>query len=378
MNNFEPLTAILIIISTIIFMWLYIWPKFKKDTEVEIKGWKDIFKKILPSLIAKYFNLRFFVAIFIIIIGGLGIVADSQPSGSLFNAIFVGVLLFVCFFGLNKLIKLENPEAGAGQQILLWGIYGIIIFTIAHNALDKVIADEIYFIGITCGVPALTILWLISFWPNLQNIFAIPIGGVLLCSIFVLRGYVNTGYLPFANEASWIGYYPVIILAFATFILSAVFYKQKKWDERLSKKIISLISVVIISLMTPLILLMMMGKISPDKISRIAEYNRTVNFSKKAYSSALRKEGFVDYTIRESEKLLERFNRGDPSVTTEDIKDVTSNRLLAAKNYKKIAEQIRKNAPQEYSIEDLVFSEAISLYRECKNKINLFILRLQL
>ena len=366
----------LIILTVVVIVWQFVWPRVK-DTKIELHE-GEFWKKDVPSLFGKGLVICFISTISLLMIEWLWNIANSQPSGSLFNAVFISVMLFACFFGLNKLIKFESSKAGAGQQILLWGIYGIIIFTIAHDTLNSIITDKIYFVGITYGIPALTILWLISFWPNLQNAFAIPVGGALLCFVFALRSYINTGNFPLANGENWMGYWPVIFLAIATFILSVVFYKQKKWDERLSKTIISSISIIIILLMTPLIILMAMGKISPDKISRIAEYNRTANFSIKSDSSTLRRNALVDYTIHDAEELLKKFNRGDPSVTMEEMNKVTANRRLAVENFFNGAEEIVKNAPKEKSIEALILSESFSLYRENKNKISMFIVRLQL
>ncbi|MEA2088779.1 MAG: hypothetical protein U9O55_02995 [Patescibacteria group bacterium] len=366
-------TAIIIVLATISFMWLYIWPKFRKDTNIEIEDWKDIFKKILPSFIAKYFNLLFPAIIFVIVMGGLGIFVDSQPSGSLFNAVFTSILLLICFLGLNKLIKLENPEAGAGQQILLWGIYGLIIFTMIHNTFNEIITNNMYFVGMIGGISMLTFALLMT-----QGPFKILLSGALLCSIFILRSYINTGYLPFTNGENWEGYWPIILIAIATTILFITSHKQIKWYERWSCWAIRGIAIIIMCPMILLVALMMIDRIRPDDISRIAEYNRTANFSKKSYSSTWRKKTLVDYKIRESEKLLERFNRDDPSVTTDDMNKATANRELAVEKFYNGAEKIVKNAPKRKSIENLVFSELISLFREYKNKISIFITRLQL
>ena len=373
MNNLEPLTALLIVIATIFFVWLYIWPKFKKDTEVEIKDWKDIFKKILPSFIAKYFNLLFPIVIFLIIIGGLGIFADSQPSGGLFNAVFVSVLLFVCFFGLNKLIKFENPKAGVKQQIPLWGIYGLIVFTIIHNSLNLIITDNMYLVGMISGISILAISWLMT-----QGPFKILMGGALLCSIFVLQGYVNTGYLPFTNEASWIGYWPVIFIAITTIILFITSHKIIEWYERWSCRIIRLTAFAITILMVPLVFLMMIGKITPDKIAGIVELNRATYDFKERYIATSRAINFVEYTSKEAKNSYERWKKKDPSVTTEDVEITTSNSMQAAKNFYNGAEKIRKNAPKGKSIEALVFSETISLVREYWKEASMLRVRLQI
>lgn len=373
MNNLEPLTAMLIIIATIVFVWLYVWPKFQKNTEVEIEDWKDIFKKIIPSLIAKYFNLLFPIAIFLIIIGGLGIFADSQQNGSLFNAVFNSVLLFVCFFGLNKLIKLENPEAGAGQQIALWGIYGLIIFTIAHNTFNLIITDQMYLVGMISGILVLAISWLIT-----QGPFKILLGGALLCSIFILRSYINTGYIPFTNGANWEGSWPIIFIAIATTVMSITSYRKVEWYKKWSCWTIRGIATIIICLMIPLVVLMAIGEISPDKISRIAEYNRTANFSKTSFSSTWRKKTLVDYTIRESKEMLKKFNSEDSTITTDNMDQATANRELAAEKFYNGVEEIVKSAPKKKSIETLVFSETISLIREYWKKASMLEVRFQL
>ncbi|MCD4705472.1 hypothetical protein K8R61_00135, partial [bacterium] len=236
--------------------------------------------------------------------------------------------------------------------------------------------DEIYFVVITYGIPALTILWLISFWPNLQNAFAIPIGGVLLCSIFVLRGYINTGSLPFTNKVGWEAYWPIIFLAITIFILSAVFYKQKKWDERLSKKIISLISIIIILLMTPLVFLMSIGKISSDDISTMVRHNRVAHLSATVKIKYFERDLGVDYILNK----LKRINRdaNNSSVTQENANTIADSAEIAVTKAEKAKKIYFSKSLKKQSIEKLIFSESISLYREYEKKISMLVVRLQL
>ncbi len=290
--------SLIILVASMVASYTFVFPSLQGRNIESTKDLLDAFISVGKVLVI--------VAIGLLIAAVVDRFFGTLPMGGLGQSVLLLVALIFCFYGAELVLC---PRAEVGEVIFLRGLYPLIlVFAFKGSILHYTgMSQGMFLVGAGIYLVGLSVLWLLSYWPNVQRGLADPVGVLILFLLFFLKKYLDTGEMVDINSPDFlVGYSPVIFYLGPVFFLTLVSWKFKEdWRQTWTHRLVIAGHIGWLLYALPYMILLVTGDISPEIISHVVAYNQSENqIARIKIAQAYQVLGSLQADIAKAEKII--------------------------------------------------------------------------